>query len=201
MPRTLRTDAIFRHAVRERDNWACQECGSVEHPQAHHIKAYNGENSHLENGVTLCVYCHADAHPEVPRQLFISNAVKAEKDGHISAGKLAKELGVHPRTIVRHAVKLGILKPMQQWTFTNQEATKLRGQQYRRKVHPSGTRLCRFNIVLDDDLIEAAKKRGGRLRKSIAEMVREQFVKWYLEENIISEDSEHGEKTVLGGLE
>ncbi len=46
----------------------------------------------------------------------------------------------------------------------------------------------RFNIVLDEDLMEAARKRGGRLRKSIAEMVREQFVKWHLEENIISEE-------------
>lgn len=124
--RTKNNELYFRNVVRERDNWTCKECGSHEYVQAHHIKHYNGNNSNSANGITLCVYCHANKHPEVPRGLFISQAIKTEKEGFIPAGKLAKELNVHPRTIVRHARRLGIIQPMQQWTFTLNEAESIR---------------------------------------------------------------------------
>jgi len=58
----------------------------------------------------------------------------------------------------------------------------------------------RFNVILDEDLILSAKKRGARLRKSVSEMIREQFYNWYLEENILAEDS-NGETEVSGRLE
>lgn len=41
----------------------------------------------------------------------------------------------------------------------------------------------RFNILLDADLLDAARKRGVRLRKSVSEMVRELFVEWLVEES------------------
>ncbi|MEK7092136.1 MAG: HNH endonuclease, partial [Patescibacteria group bacterium] len=113
---SIKNNQFFRNVVRERDNWTCQKCGSIEYVQAHHIDAvkdYPLFANLPDNGITLCVYCHADAHPEIPRGLFIANVIKAKKEGCISAGKLAKELNVNPRTIVRKAVKLGILKPMQ----------------------------------------------------------------------------------------
>lgn len=130
---------IFANQIRSRDNWTCQQCGSVEYPQAHHIapvKDYPLFSYLINNGITLCVHCHADAHPEMPRNLFIANVIKAEKEGCISAGKLAKELGVHPRTIVTRARKLDILKPMQKWIFTEEEADSLRTQSYKRRIPP-----------------------------------------------------------------
>jgi len=126
-------EANFRNIVRSRDNWTCQKCGRSEYVQAHHIdqvKDYPLFTNLPDNGISLCVYCHADAHPEVPRNLFIANVIKAEKEGCISAGKLAKELKVNPRTIVRRARKLGILKPMQKWMFTQEEAEILRNEKY-----------------------------------------------------------------------
>ena len=124
--RPMENEASFRHIVRERDNWTCQKCGCAEHLQAHHIEPHNGNNNNPDNGMTLCVYCHAKQHPEMPFSLFISNAIKAEKEGCVSASKLAKELEVHPRTIVRRARRLGFIKPMQKWVFNQSEAHALR---------------------------------------------------------------------------
>lgn len=59
----------------------------------------------------------------------------------------------------------------------------------------------RYNIVLDKDLLEAAQKRGKRLRKPISEMVREQFVNWYTEEQILAQaEGNNGEKEILGRI-
>ena len=124
--RLIENEQFFRNVVRSRDNWICQECGSNEYVQAHHIEHYNGNNNNPGNGITLCVYCHANKHPEVPYKLFISQAIKTEKEGNISTSKLAKELNVHPRTIVRHARRLGIIQPMQHWTFTQDEVESIR---------------------------------------------------------------------------
>jgi len=124
--RLMENELNFRNIVRSRDNWTCQKCGSVDYLQAHHIESRNGNNDNPDNGVTFCVYCHADEHPEVPRGLFISKVIQAEKDGCISAGKLAKEFNVNPRTIIRRAIKLGILKPMQKWMFNQKDVDILR---------------------------------------------------------------------------
>ena len=124
-----RNNLNFRNIVRSRDNWTCQKCGRTEYLQAHHFDApkdYPLFANLPDNGITLCVYCHADVHPEVPRNLFIANVIKAEKAGCISAGKLAKELDIRPETVARKAVKLGILKPMQKWMFTEEEANLIR---------------------------------------------------------------------------
>jgi len=63
--------ARIRHAVYERDNWICQECGvkclntrdSKAHPnrkiQCHHIiRRRDGGLDVPENLVTLCMSCH-----------------------------------------------------------------------------------------------------------------------------------------------
>lgn len=50
--------------VRGRDG-KCMECGSIEQLQAHHIERFifNEENRFkLENGITLCEYCHFQYH-------------------------------------------------------------------------------------------------------------------------------------------
>ncbi len=172
----------FRDIVRGRDKWTCQKCGSVEYPQVHHIapvKDYPLFQYLPDNGLTLCVYCHADAHPEVPRNLFIANVIKAEKEGYISAGKLAKELEVHPRTIVRRARKLDILKPMQKWMFTKKEVDLIRENpcreaESRRKaisfaITPEmGSKLAKINTVCD--LLQISKSTLWKWRRKYPDL-------------------------------
>ena len=128
--RTKEGSIYFSNTVRNRDKWVCQKCGSTEYLQAHHthpVSEYPLFEALPQYGITLCVYCHADAHPELPRGLFISSIIQTEKEGKISAGKLAKELGVQSQTIVCKATKFGILKPFQKWVFTKEEADIIRG--------------------------------------------------------------------------
>ena len=52
-------------SVLERDDYTCQECGSLEHPQAHHIVPVSENDSKaldINNGITLCRECHKKAH-------------------------------------------------------------------------------------------------------------------------------------------
>ena len=52
-------------AVKDRDNWTCQECGATNNLHAHHIKRwkdYPDLRYDLDNGVTLCHTCHERAH-------------------------------------------------------------------------------------------------------------------------------------------
>lgn len=55
----------WRQAVKERDDYTCQDCGSRGEVHAHHIVPM-GEDLSLalqtENGVTLCKECHYRRH-------------------------------------------------------------------------------------------------------------------------------------------
>lgn len=59
-----RTNTAYRHwqkAVFERDGFTCQNCGSKEKLEAHHIlgfKEYEQKRYEIENGLTLCKSCH-----------------------------------------------------------------------------------------------------------------------------------------------
>jgi endogenous inhibitor of DNA gyrase (YacG/DUF329 family) len=76
----------WRNLVLNRDNDECQECGSQDHLEVHHIKEFAEivkENNiktleeallceelwNISNGQTLCVHCHAEKHPD-QRHLF-----------------------------------------------------------------------------------------------------------------------------------
>ena len=51
----------WRKAVLERDNHACQDCGTTEMVDAHHIRAildYPDGVFEVENGITMCGNCH-----------------------------------------------------------------------------------------------------------------------------------------------
>jgi hypothetical protein len=52
----------WRAAVYERDEYACQACGSsCKRLEAHHLNPYHStpkERVSIDNGVTLCVDCH-----------------------------------------------------------------------------------------------------------------------------------------------
>jgi len=60
----------WREAVFSRDNYTCQECGSSnKFLNAHHITPMSEDLSNaleVDNGLTLCVDCHQDRHPDTP---------------------------------------------------------------------------------------------------------------------------------------
>jgi 5-methylcytosine-specific restriction endonuclease McrA len=55
--RKLRTDVL------ERDGWRCQNCGTSERLQVHHIRSRSalGDDA-AENLITLCADCHRQSH-------------------------------------------------------------------------------------------------------------------------------------------
>ena len=55
--------AIVRARVLERDGWRCQECGSMESLEVHHMKPRSllGDDV-MHNLITLCVSCHGKRH-------------------------------------------------------------------------------------------------------------------------------------------
>ncbi len=55
--------AIVRTRVLERDGWRCQECGSMEGLQVHHMKRRSQLGGDvIVNLITLCVGCHGKCH-------------------------------------------------------------------------------------------------------------------------------------------
>ena len=50
---------LLRTRILERDGWRCQECGSMEGLEIHHMKARSrlGDDV-MDNLITLCVECH-----------------------------------------------------------------------------------------------------------------------------------------------
>jgi len=59
----------WRTAVYERDKYTCVECGQIGGElNAHHIlgwEHYPASRFDIDNGVTLCVDCHAKHHPHI----------------------------------------------------------------------------------------------------------------------------------------
>lgn len=88
--------------VKSNASYICQECGSTELIQAHH--EIPGNDNSL---IALCSACHSRRHPDVPRSLFF-NQTNQPYWNNKSASSIARELGVHPRTIIRAARKLQI---------------------------------------------------------------------------------------------
>ena len=93
--------------------YICQECGSTELIQAHHETP--GDDTSL---VVLCAECHSKKHPGVPRALFFSKNNQPYWHNK-SASSIAKQLDIHPRTVIRAARKLkiapGELSPWDDW--------------------------------------------------------------------------------------
>lgn len=88
--------------VKANAHYTCQECGSTELIQAHH--EIPGDDDSL---VALCAECHSRKHPDVPKALFFSTNHQPYWYNK-SASSLAKELGVHSRTVIRAAKRLNI---------------------------------------------------------------------------------------------
>ena len=53
----------LHHQVLERDNWRCQNCGSMQNLQVHHLRlrSHSGPDEE-QNLITLCADCHAQVH-------------------------------------------------------------------------------------------------------------------------------------------
>ena len=53
----------IRNQVLKRDGWRCQECGSANNLQVHHLKSRSRLGSHtMTNLITLCAPCHGKRH-------------------------------------------------------------------------------------------------------------------------------------------
>ena len=89
--------------VKANANYACSRCSSTENVQAHH--RVPGDDSSL---IVLCGECHSNQHPNIPKGLI--TCVKSHQPYwcNKSAGSIARELGVHTRTIIRVSRRLGI---------------------------------------------------------------------------------------------
>jgi len=57
--------------------------------------------------IALCAECHSKKHPDLPKALFFNKVIQPYWRNK-SASSLAKELGVHSRTVIRRAKKLQI---------------------------------------------------------------------------------------------
>lgn len=82
--RNTKEYAEWRKAVFERDNYTCQMCGKRGELQAHHIKPYSKHPEarfDIDNGITLCVECHAKVHPHLKLVAKSRVAKGVEQDG------------------------------------------------------------------------------------------------------------------------
>jgi hypothetical protein len=67
--RTSKEYKIWREAIFKRDNYTCRACkkrGGI--LNAHHVlpfSKYPEKRFEMENGITLCIDCHGDNHPEI----------------------------------------------------------------------------------------------------------------------------------------
>src|SRR6266481_5447322 len=68
----------LRIRVVERDGWRCQECGSTENLEVHHMKPRSrlGDDV-IDNLITLCAGCHGKYHGGRPRNDLPSSAGRA----------------------------------------------------------------------------------------------------------------------------
>lgn len=97
MSRNKATQARWSTQVRARAGWVCEWCGSEDAVQAHHRP--DG------TGVSLCRRCHAWQHMHLANLILASPTRPWPNQ---TANALARELGVHNRTIIRRARRLKI---------------------------------------------------------------------------------------------
>lgn len=90
--------------VKANGRYICIFCGSTEYIQGHHLVPRDDDSI-----IPLCAFCHHSFHPRLPLGLFTSKEHQPYWNNR-SAASIAKEMGVHPRTIYRRAKKLNIPK-------------------------------------------------------------------------------------------
>ena len=91
-------DEITNHpkwarAVKSRDGFKCQKCDSTNHLHAHHIEHRRNRPDLalvVDNGVTLCDECHADAHENNPTVARAIRLLKSRKRASGPRGPVRK---------------------------------------------------------------------------------------------------------------
>lgn len=66
--RTSKDYALWRRAVFERDEYRCQNCSVRSNLHAHHLERVADNVARvfdITNGITLCIDCHQQEHPEL----------------------------------------------------------------------------------------------------------------------------------------
>jgi hypothetical protein len=74
----------WTRAVMERDGFCCRACGAKGRLHAHHVNSWAehpGLRFELSNGVTLCLECHAQVHPERKALILASKRRKGHGKG------------------------------------------------------------------------------------------------------------------------
>ncbi len=82
--RTSGRAIAWRTAVFQRDGYRCQECGAQGALHAHHITPWAKDAERrfdVDNGVTLCVKCHALRHPEHAQLILKAHYHKPNRRG------------------------------------------------------------------------------------------------------------------------
>jgi 5-methylcytosine-specific restriction endonuclease McrA len=65
--------SLLRNQVLERDNWRCQDCGSFQNLQVHHLKFRSSFGDDLmANLITLCAACHKIRHGRLAKIKVVS---------------------------------------------------------------------------------------------------------------------------------
>jgi len=166
----------FSEAVLARDK-VCQHCGGTELLQAHHKEhRANGGSDDPSNGVALCAGCHADEHPDLPRDLFFIKAFGPTNGKGWPATYVAGLLHCHPRSVVRHARKAGIKREGSYWAFTEDDLAKLRSE-----IHQL-TNSKSANFTIGDDDLWRKFRAGCILHGTNASQAIERFMFWQVQE-------------------
>jgi len=94
MNRSNKIEKRMKRLVLERDNHTCQNCGSKEKVEVHHIcpkKKSNKDSNHkLNNLITLCKSCHFKSHNFLSYGIWITRFRRM-----ISLKKPQKDLGFY----------------------------------------------------------------------------------------------------------
>lgn len=80
-----------RQVILQRDNYCCQQCGSKDKLQVHHLtyKHHKEEHKYLEDLITLCQSCHSSIHGE-PVQPQIQLSKEREEQQLLGVGIMKK---------------------------------------------------------------------------------------------------------------
>jgi 5-methylcytosine-specific restriction endonuclease McrA len=69
-------DYLWQRAVKERDNFTCQNCNTTDQLHAHHVNpqaAFPGLALDIDNGITLCKECHVREHRRMKAEVKHGN--------------------------------------------------------------------------------------------------------------------------------
>lgn len=140
----------FAQEVIARDK-SCQGCSSVMRLQAHHIVPLSMDGAdNIDNGIALCAECHANKHPNIPRNLFLIQSEGPRINAQWNRTSLAAHLKCSTRTITRAARRLDITKNGCNWAFTNDEADQIKQSISPRSSDPSEKIGTQTNVRLND---------------------------------------------------